>query len=337
MRTTSLTAKTFRRCCEVGAGRLDARISIAAAFALAALVASLIVAALVAPARAQSADEGQYGAAGGCQDSREIRRFTGDQDQTTEPFRVPGDAFRVRYTTEDAAGGGETLRVNVLDEEGRPTGRSFVASDGEGGSKVFGLGPGVFRLEIHDEGLRYEIAVEVCGGGGNGGGGSGGGGNGGGSGNGGTGGVVVANNEETTEETIEETTEETIEETNENAAGNNGNLEGARAEDVDAAAELNCVEILRVFRASGASGAQYQYKDLKLERNREFDLFDDDRLQECLAREVIDKDAVAGKTLADTGGAPILPVAAMVLAGVGIFVGRSVLFGGGGGGSSRDD
>ena len=135
----------------------------------------------------------------------------------------------------------------------------------------------------------------------------------------------------------------TIDEVTNNEVTNDGDLNAARAEDVEAASELSCVEILRIFRSGsdtgplGGFGGQYgqeifvslhgQYGD-----RADRDVFIAERIEECLAREVIDKDAVAGKTLADTGGAPILPIAAFLLAGVGIFVGRSVLLG-----SSRDD
>ena len=46
------------------------------------------------------------------------------------------------------------------------------------------------------------------------------------------------------------------------------------------------------------------------------------RLQECLAREVIDD--VKGDRLADTGGASLLPIAGCILAGLGLFVGRAL-------------
>lgn len=91
----------------------------------------------------------------------------------------------------------------------------------------------------------------------------------------------------------------------------------AQADDVraDSAATLSCVEILRVFRASGSSSAQYQYDDLRISRERDFNLFSADQLQECLAREVIDDD-VKG-VLADTGGPPLSLLVAVGLLAVG--------------------
>ena len=61
--------------------------------------------------------------------------------------------------------------------------------------------------------------------------------------------------------------------------------------------------------SQSASGDQYNFSAV--------------RLQECLAREVIG-DVKADK-LADTGGPPLLALAALLLVGAGIFVGRAVL------------
>jgi hypothetical protein len=73
------------------------------------------------------------------------------------------------------------------------------------------------------------------------------------------------------------------------------------------AAELSCVDIVEISQS--ASRDQYNFSAV--------------RLQECLAREVIG-DVKADK-LADTGGPPLLALAALLLVGAGIFVGRAVL------------
>ena len=75
------------------------------------------------------------------------------------------------------------------------------------------------------------------------------------------------------------------------------------------AEEFRCEEILRIER----SAANDQYD------------FSAERIEECLAREVIDD--VKADRLADTGGPPLLPIASFVLIGAGIFVGRSVFRG----------
>ena len=75
-------------------------------------------------------------------------------------------------------------------------------------------------------------------------------------------------------------------------------------------AEFRCEEILEISRSADRN----QYN------------FSAERIQECLAREVMDKDRRKGK-LADTGGpgsAALIPVAALLLGGAGILVGRSV-------------
>ena len=73
-----------------------------------------------------------------------------------------------------------------------------------------------------------------------------------------------------------------------------------------AAGEFSCAEIVEISR----SASRHQYN------------FSSARLQECLAREVVGE--TKGR-LADTGGPPLLPMAAFVLVGAGIFMGRAVL------------
>lgn len=74
-----------------------------------------------------------------------------------------------------------------------------------------------------------------------------------------------------------------------------------------AAAEFRCAEIVEISQS--ASRNQYNFSAA--------------RLQECLAREVIDD--VKGERLAETGGPPLFPIAAFVLIGAGIFLGRAIL------------
>jgi hypothetical protein len=86
--------------------------------------------------------------------------------------------------------------------------------------------------------------------------------------------------------------------------GGNNNLTADAQRD---AAGFNCVDIVEISRS--ANRGQYDVSSA--------------RLQECLAREVLDG-GVKGR-LADTGGAPLLPIAGFVLVGLGLFVGRAVL------------
>jgi hypothetical protein len=79
-----------------------------------------------------------------------------------------------------------------------------------------------------------------------------------------------------------------------------------RAGDEARAAGFSCVEIVEISQS--ASRDQYNFSAA--------------RLQECLAREVIDD--VKGDRLADTGGASLLPIAGCILAGLGLFVGRAL-------------
>jgi hypothetical protein len=78
------------------------------------------------------------------------------------------------------------------------------------------------------------------------------------------------------------------------------------ADDRRGLAEFRCREVLEVFRSAGEN----QYR------------FSAERIEECLAREVID-DGVKGETLANTGGPPLLLVLgslAIALGGAGILL-----------------
>jgi hypothetical protein len=90
--------------------------------------------------------------------------------------------------------------------------------------------------------------------------------------------------------------------------GGGGAEDGDRDDDVARRGTegFRCEEVLEIFRS--ASEDQYEFSAA--------------RIEECLAREVIDDRR--GK-LAETGGPPLLPVAAFLLIGAGIFVGRSVI------------
>jgi hypothetical protein len=74
------------------------------------------------------------------------------------------------------------------------------------------------------------------------------------------------------------------------------------------AAEFRCVDIVEISQS--ANRDQYDFSSA--------------RLQECLEREVIDD--VKADRLADTGGTPLLPIAAFLLLGTGNFLGRAVLW-----------
>ncbi len=56
-----------------------------------------------------------------------------------------------------------TVKVDVLNENGRPIGEGFLAFEGEDGSENILAGPGNFRLEIRADEASYDITVEDCG------------------------------------------------------------------------------------------------------------------------------------------------------------------------------
>jgi hypothetical protein len=95
-----------------------------------------------------------------CANPDNVRTFTGTQGQTTEPFRIRGDKFRIAFDTE-RDGPDPRLEVTVF-EDGQPTGQSFVVRGDDSGSEIISLGPGTFQLEIQARNVDYDIDVDDC-------------------------------------------------------------------------------------------------------------------------------------------------------------------------------
>jgi hypothetical protein len=95
-----------------------------------------------------------------CAGAEIVRTFTGTQGQTTEPFRIRGDKFRIAFDTE-RDGPNPRLEVTVF-EDGQPTGESFVVTGEDSGSEIISLGPGTFQLEIQARNVDYDIDVDDC-------------------------------------------------------------------------------------------------------------------------------------------------------------------------------
>jgi hypothetical protein len=100
----------------------------------------------------------------GCQNSRNVKTFSGTNDRLpTDSFRIDGDHFRLRYTT-DRDGNGTPVRVevDVLDANSNSTGEGFTATNGNDATDNVPRGPGTFRLDITADNARYNITVEDC-------------------------------------------------------------------------------------------------------------------------------------------------------------------------------
>ena len=79
------------------------------------------------------------------------------------------------------------------------------------------------------------------------------------------------------------------------------------------------------LRGENVSASEFRCEDIveiSQSANRDQYNFSSARIQECLARQVID--GVKADRLANTGGPPLLPIAACILAGLGIFAGRAL-------------
>jgi hypothetical protein len=90
------------------------------------------------------------GASEGCSNPTQIVTFTGQEQRRTESFEVPSDVMRIRFFIE-------------------PTDTDFFSTDivttPSSGSEILLLDqPGRYFLEIDPFDVRYQIAVDACGG-----------------------------------------------------------------------------------------------------------------------------------------------------------------------------
>ena len=109
------------------------------------------------------------GASEGCNNPTEITTFTGQEQRRTEPFEVPSDVMRIRYFIDptDTDFGGY-LDVHVF-KEGENFFTDSFSTDIEtrptsGSENLLLDQPGRNFLEILPTDVRYQIAVDVCGG-----------------------------------------------------------------------------------------------------------------------------------------------------------------------------
>jgi hypothetical protein len=100
----------------------------------------------------------------GCQNSRNVKTFSGTRNQLpTDSFRIDGDHFRLRYTTDRARSGTPVrVKVDVLDANSNSTGQGFTANNGNDATDNVPRGPGTFKLDITATNASYNITVQDC-------------------------------------------------------------------------------------------------------------------------------------------------------------------------------
>jgi hypothetical protein len=232
-----------------------------------------------------------------CAGADNVGTFDGTQDQTTEPFRIRGDSFRLAFNIQ----GSGRLDVAVVDEDGG-TVEERVTMSGDG-TEIIDLGPGTFRLEIQANNVNsYDIDVDDCLG------------------------ESVSNAQVTTAQNQQTTTAQrtTAENTNVSQAAENTTLQEAANPNanpnVNRDGSFRCELFLRTVRDdSGALRAQYRGDELIVQR-----------FEQCLSGDVL-AGTIPDKNLPFTGGMSLLGLAAIGIAALiaGAAVLRAVLRRGG--------
>jgi hypothetical protein len=102
----------------------------------------------------------------GCNDAKNVKTFKGTTNKKpTDSFRIDGNHFRLRYTTDPNPAGTTKpvkVKVDVLDANRNSTNEGFTANDGNDATDNVPRGPGTFRLDITATNARYDITVEDC-------------------------------------------------------------------------------------------------------------------------------------------------------------------------------
>lgn len=108
------------------------------------------------------------GASEGCDNPSEITTFTGQENLRTAPFEMPTDMMRIRFFIEPTTDVRGFLGVEVFKEDDIQFYEFFfteVVSGPSGGSENIVLDePGSYFLEIDRFDVRYQVAVDACGG-----------------------------------------------------------------------------------------------------------------------------------------------------------------------------
>jgi hypothetical protein len=273
-------------------------------FALVAMALSfLAVVVFSSNAKVGSAAQAQYAQAASdeCASTNQVRTFPGNQNQTTEPFRITSDRFRLAV---DTTGQGR-LEVVVLNEQGESTGQRFEV--GGDGSRIIPLGPGTFRLQIREEGnvSSYSVTVEDC---------------------------LAANNVAVDQVTTDQITAETTADTNTAAADATADAEAQVADELTGAAgaegAFRCELFLRIDDGDGFDGRFFNRRGNRFAGWLQYFDGDEDllvrRIEQCREREVL-TDTIPNRNLPDTGGSPLALFAASVLVVSGLFAGASVI------------
>jgi hypothetical protein len=116
----------------------------------------------------QTSDLPGPGVSEGCANPREIATFTGQERRRTPAFEVPTEVLRIRYFIEPTTDAGGFLAVDLLKEDNNLFFDGFVTevvNGPSGGSENILLdSPGRYFLEIDPFDVRYQIAVDACGG-----------------------------------------------------------------------------------------------------------------------------------------------------------------------------
>src|SRR5215211_6256767 len=102
----------------------------------------------------------------GCDNPTEITTLSGTDNRRTNVFGVSSDVLRVRYHTEttDPDSIADDLIVTVFEANGDRVDSVLILDPASGSQNVLLPGPGNYYLELEAGTVRYELAIDACGG-----------------------------------------------------------------------------------------------------------------------------------------------------------------------------
>jgi hypothetical protein len=91
---------------------------------------------------------------------QEIKRFSGSSDTTTQPFQVPSDSWRIRWSYSTSQNAAFSFKVYNLGDPTNPV--ETVETSGPSGSGTRNIkGPATFYLKIVAASIDYVVIIEV--------------------------------------------------------------------------------------------------------------------------------------------------------------------------------
>ena len=92
---------------------------------------------------------------------QEVKRFSGSSDMTTQPFQVPSESWRIRWSYSTSQNAVFSFKVYNLGDPVNPVESIDTSGPSGSGTRNITKGPATFYLKILAASIDYVIIIEV--------------------------------------------------------------------------------------------------------------------------------------------------------------------------------